>query len=398
MENGQVFEARKSDHITASMDPSVQSGGGGFERFSFVHEALPEIDFSEVSIASKLFVGAANLGVSGAIDVRSPFFISSMTAGHGGSLQLNEIFARAAEHHGWAMGVGSQRRELHDPESAREWAGVRKRAPRAILFGNIGLSQLIEVGPDKVLKLVDSLEASALIVHLNPLQEALQMEGTPNFRGGLNALEGLSGLMASRFKKPVIVKETGCGISATTAEKLFRVGVSVVDVAGRGGTHWGRIEGWRSRQKSGAGSGVKSPDQRRQENLADAAESFRNWGITTAEALEQVTKVAAIANGASGGSSGREGRRREVWASGGVRSGVDGAKALKLGATAVGFAQPILAAALLGEERLLQVMERFDYELKTVLFCSGAKDLESFVETAQMVSEEPLGVAKDWKG
>jgi len=356
MENGQVFEARKSDHITASMDPSVQSGGGGFDRFHFVHEALPEIDFSEVSIAAKLFSGAAS-----EVAVKSPFFISSMTAGHSGSLRLNEIFARAAERRGWAMGVGSQRRELHDAESTREWSNVRKVAPRAILFGNIGLSQLIEVGSDKVLKLVDSLEAAALIIHLNPLQEALQMEGTPNFRGGLNALEELSSLMASRFQKPVIVKETGCGISATTAEKLFRVGVAVVDVAGRGGTHWGRIEGWRSRQKSNAG-------------LADAAESLGNWGISTADSLEQVAKVATITG-------------REVWASGGIRSGLDGAKALKLGAKAVGFAQPILAAALAGEECLLQVMERFDYELKTVLFCTGTRDLESFVETAHLVSK-----------
>jgi isopentenyl-diphosphate Delta-isomerase len=361
MENGQVFEARKSDHITASMDPSVQSGGGGFDRFSFVHEALPEIDFREVSITAKLFSES-----NAAVAVKSPFFISSMTAGHSGSLKLNEIFARAAESRGWAMGVGSQRRELHDAESTREWSSVRKAAPRAILFGNIGLSQLIEVGSDKVLKLVDSLEAAALIIHLNPLQEALQMEGTPNFRGGLNALEELSSRMNSRFQKPVIVKETGCGISATTAEKLFRVGVSVVDVAGRGGTHWGRIEGWRSRQKANAGLANAG--------LADAAQSLGDWGISTAESLEQVAKVAAITG-------------REVWASGGIRSGLDGAKALKLGAKAVGFAQPILAAALSGEERLLQVMERFDYELKTVLFCTGTKDLESFVETAQLVSK-----------
>lgn len=366
MENGQVFESRKSDHITASMDPSVQSGGGGFDRYTFLHEALPDLDFSEVSIATKIFSGGP-----GEVVVQSPFFISSMTAGHRGSLKLNEIFAAAAESRGWAMGVGSQRRELYDRESSREWAQVRKQAPRAILFGNIGISQLIEVGPETVLRLVESLEASALIVHLNPLQEALQLEGTPQFRGGLAALEQLTSLMSSRFQRPVIVKETGCGISATTAEKLFRAGVKVVDVAGRGGTHWGRIEGWRSRQRSS----VVSPERARNQNLADAAESFQNWGILTADALEQVARVAAISPS----------QYREVWASGGIRSGVDGAKALKLGAKAIGLAQPILAAALDGEERLMQVMERFDYELKTALFCCGTKDLGSFVETAQLM-------------
>lgn len=361
----EVFESRKSDHIRASMDPSVQAGDSGFDNFDFVHEALPDLNFEEVSIQSQIF-----RGTKFATNLSSPFFISSMTAGHKGSLKLNEMLATAAQAKGWAMGVGSQRRELGDQTAQDEWRRVRKSAPNASLFGNIGVSQLIESGPAKVLTLIEALQAKAMIVHLNPLQEALQPEGTPQFRGGLQAIADLVKMAENEFSIPVIVKETGCGISALTASRLLNVGVRAIDVAGRGGTHWGRIEGLRAKDKL-ASPEMDLDSRGRLKTLREASESFRNWGLSTVDSLVQVAKVCETK--AAG---------REAWASGGIRSGVDGAKALRLGARALGLAQPILAGALESEESLHQVMDRFDFELKTVLFCCGLKDLTVFETNA----------------
>lgn len=330
------FETRKRDHIRVAMDPGVQSLGSGFDRYSFVHEALPDLDFDEIKFEY------------------SPFFVSSMTAGHDGSFSLNERLAKAAAAQGWAMGVGSQRRELFDESAALEWKRIRALVPDIEFFGNIGVSQLIHTELDVVRRLADSLEASAMIVHLNPLQEVLQAEGTPRFRGGLQAIERL----ARDLGIPVIVKETGCGISATTARRLVDAGVHVIDVAGRGGTHWGRIEGIR------AGSAAPV--------LERAAFTLRDWGLSTTESLEQVVRVC-------------EGTKTSVWASGGIRTGHDAAKALHLGASRVGVAQPLMAAALESEEAIHSVMKRFEYELKSILFCTGARDLKWFKERAVLL-------------
>lgn len=363
----EAFESRKSDHIHASMDPSVQAGGSGLDSFEFVHEALPDLNFDEVSIHSKIFQRTKF-----ETELKSPFFISSMTGGHKGSVKLNEMLASAAAHKGWAMGVGSQRRELGDKTAQDEWRLVRKSASGAVLYGNIGVSQLIESGPAKILELIEALEAKAMIIHLNALQEVLQPEGTPQFRGGLQAIAELVKMAETEFSLPIIVKETGCGISALTATKLFNVGVRAVDVAGRGGTHWGRIEGLRANNQLETSASASEPPKQtaktaRLRTLGRAAKSFENWGMLTSESVIQVAKVCqTMAVG------------HEVWASGGIRSGIDGAKALRLGAKAVGLAQPILAGALESETSLHQVMDHFDYELKTVLFCCGVKDLHEF--------------------
>lgn len=379
-ESIEQFESRKVGHIRVAMDPGVQSLGSGFDRFAFVHEALPEIDFDDVKISTEVFANTES-----AKKLESPFFISSMTAGHAGSLSLNEKLARAAEAKGWAMGVGSQRRELFDASAADEWMRIRKLCPTVTFFGNIGLSQLIHTDVAEVRKLVDSLHAAAMIVHLNPLQEALQAEGTPRFRGGLQAIENL----VLNLGCPVIVKETGCGISGTTADRLKSAGVHAIDVAGRGGTHWGRIEGVRAGE---TGNGVAAEGSRefskRAQILSQAAMTLGDWGISTVDSLNQVVRVAREAGGRDvvvGGSAGR----LEVWASGGIRSGLDGAKALALGASMIGVAQPLMAAVLKSDDELHHVMDRFDYELKTILFCTGTRDLTSFSERgASLLSDK----------
>jgi len=323
------FESRKGDHIRLSLsDRNEAVGESGLDRVQLLHEALPDLNFSQISLEVR------SLGAK----LKTPYLISSMTAGHVDSLNLNLTLAKAASARGWRMGVGSQRREIHDPQAVKEWKTIRKQAPHVQLLGNLGLAQLISSSLEDVERLVEGIEAHGMIIHLNALQECMQPEGTPNFKGGLKAIEKL----CARLKRvPVIVKETGCGFSRATLKRLRSTGVAAVDVSGLGGTHWGRIEGARA----------KSQDVRHQ-----AAQSFASWGISTVDSLVDAMEVKAD---------------YEVWASGGVRSGVDAAKLLAMGAGTVGFAKPLLEAAVRGDEALDHRMSVLEYELQTALFCLG---------------------------
>ena len=332
-ETTESFERRKKDHIALALDNVNEAiGGSGLDRIELIHEALPELDFDEISLKSQA------LGH----EVEKPLLISSMTAGHLGSLDINKRLAEAASSRGWLMGVGSQRRELFDNAALNEWKTVRKNAPKAMLLGNLGLSQLIETTTDKIKELIDGLEATAMIIHLNPLQECLQPEGTPRFKGGLKALERL----CREVNTPVVVKETGCGFSETVLRKLKDVGVRAVDISGYGGTHWGRIEGQRSSQ-----------DQ----ISSQAAQTFSQWGISTVESMQNAMNVQPT---------------YEVWASGGVRTGLDAARLIAMGAKCVGFAKPLLQAAIQSPEQLDKKMQLIEHELKIALFCTGSKNTE----------------------
>ncbi len=336
-ENPELFESRKADHIRLALEERMQAtGGSGLHSIELIHEAFPEIDFNEVQIEQRLFSDSPI----------SPLFISSMTAGHAGSVDLNLTMARVCEKRNWAMGVGSQRRQLTDSTADLEWSKIRKACPKVKFFGNIGVAQLIRTKVEDIRRLVDTLDATAMIVHTNPLQECMQPEGTPHFRGGLEALENL----AKTLGRPVIVKETGCGFSGATLKRLNGIGVGAVDVSGFGGTHWGRIEGGRS--KPGA-------------KLNAVAETFRDWGIGTVESLEAALAVRSD---------------YEVWASGGVRSGLDAAKLLAMGAKMVGLAKPIIEAALGGEEALDLRMGQLELELKIALFCTGSRNIAELQE------------------
>lgn len=324
------FESRKKDHLQFSLDDRNEAiGGSGLDQVQLTHCALPEMDFSEVSLESSA------LGLK----LQTPFLVSSMTAGHAASPYLNEKLAKACANHGWLMGVGSQRRELNDTTARNEWRSVRAAAPQAKLLANIGLTQLIHTSPDQVAGLVEALQGVALIVHLNPLQEVIQPEGTPQFKNGLAAIRTLSKILSV----PVVVKETGCGFSKSTFLQLRDAGVAAVDVGGFGGTHWGRIEGDRNREGS------------RNQKLA---QTFSNWGVSTVQSLMNADAVKADI---------------EVWASGGVRTGLDAAKCLALGARVVGFAKPILKAALESEAALDEYMSLVELELRTALFCTGMR-------------------------
>lgn len=320
------FESRKVDHIRLAMDERTQAQGlAGLDRIELIHEALPDLDFSEVKI------DWTSLGH----EIATPFLVSSMTAGHAGAVDLNIRLAQACARRDWRMGVGSQRRELTDGEASREWVALRKAAGQVKLLGNLGIAQAIRSDVQQIQRLVDDLEAQAMIIHLNPLQECIQLEGTPEFKGGFKALKRL----VKALSVPVIVKETGCGMSAKTIKRLEDTGVAAIDVSGLGGTHWGRIEGFRNASRQ------------------ELATTFADWGISTVDSVWNARQVKG---------------EFEIWASGGLRTGLDAAKLLAMGATTVGFAQPILAAALKGEEALDAEMDRLELELKVAMFCTGS--------------------------
>ncbi len=332
------FEQRKGDHIRLALSSQSQTEHlSGLNQIKLRHEAFPEINFSEVDIACEAFGRKLN----------APFFVSSMTAGHAHSEKLNRLLAKACSEKAWMMGVGSQRRELFDENAGAEWVQIRAEFPDLCLLGNIGLAQLIKTPIEKIQKLVDSLEAQALIVHTNPLQEALQPEGTPEFKHGLNALKNSLQFLSV----PVIIKETGCGFSKETIEKLSQIGVQFIDLSGLGGTHWGRIEGARSEPNA---------------KLNLAAQVFADWGISTVDSLLNAQAVLE-----------KPGHQFQIWASGGVRSGLDAAKFIAMGAHKIGIAKPILEAALQSEQDLIRVMSQFEFELKLAMFCCGTVNLKS---------------------
>ncbi|MCX7118205.1 MAG: type 2 isopentenyl-diphosphate Delta-isomerase [Legionellales bacterium] len=326
------FEQRKRDHIELALMPSNQADElNTFDKLSFVHEALPDMNFDEISI------GSERLGCV----VSKPFMVGSMTAGHRHAGIINRHLLKACAESGWAMGVGSQRRELTDPKAADEWHPLRRDNPSVSLFSNLGIAQLMSTPMVQIQRLTDVIQAEALIIHCNPLQECIQPEGTPTFKGCWQALESL----VKALPLPVVVKETGCGFSRQTLARLNEIGVAAVDVSGSGGTHWGRIEGHRAVDDS----------LRHQASI-----TFQNWGVDTVQSVRNAREIVPDF---------------EIWGSGGVRHGLDAAKLFALGASTVAFAKPMLEAALTSAQDVLTVMAVIEYELKVAMFCTGSRVL-----------------------
>lgn len=338
-DNSKTFEKRKQDHIDLALMSSNQaSESNSLDHFHLTHEALPDLDFTEIDITSQRFNQP----------VQTPFLVSSMTAGHEQAALINYNLLAACEQMGWAMGVGSQRRELFDEQARLVWQPLRKEFPHVQLFGNLGVAQLVTTSQRQIHLLIESLQADGLIIHCNPLQEAIQPEGTPHYRGCWHALDQL----VSYSPVPIIVKETGCGFSTTTLERLNTIGVSAVDVSGLGGTHWGRIEGHRAR-----GDKVRF----------HAAETFKHWGINTLQSIENARNIFPSF---------------EIWGSGGVRHGLDAAKLLTVGASTIGFAKRLLEPALKSVDEVCHIMNTIHYELKIAMFCTGSRLIEELKEKA----------------
>jgi len=338
---------RKADHIRINLDEDVDFHQltAGFEGYRFVHQALPELDMGEVETGVTLFGKR----------LAAPILVSSMTGGTERAELINQRLAEAVQERRVALGVGSQRAALEDPTAAASFV-VRRYAPDALIFANLGAVQLnYGYGVDECHRAVEMVEADALILHLNPLQEILQPEGDTNWRGVLAGIEAV----CRQLKSPVIAKEVGWGISAEMARRLIDAGVSAIDVAGAGGTSWSEVEKHRA------------PTER----LRRLAGAFREWGIPTAESLGQVVAVRdALAPGLP------------VFASGGIRTGQEIAKAVALGADLVGLAGPFLKRVMESRQAVVDEIEILEAEMRIAMFASGAADLNGLRRPGVLVS------------
>jgi isopentenyl-diphosphate delta-isomerase len=342
--NGPGTAVRKSDHIRINLQADVAAKGvsSGFEEYRFLHQALPEIDLDRVDPSAEVF----------GRHLAAPLLISSMTGGTEEARRINQRLATVAQAAGLAMGLGSGRVLLERPEVRRTF-DVRPLAPDVLLLANLGAVQLNRgVTVDACRRLVAALRADALALHLNPLQEALQPEGEGCFGGLLGHIERL----CERLEVPVVVKEVGWGIAPDTVRRLLDAGVAAIDVAGAGGTSWSEVERHR----------IADPVRAR------VAAAFAGWGIPTAEALRLARQTAAGA---------------PVFASGGVRDGIDIAKAVALGADLVGVAGPFLRAAAEGERAAADLASELIEVLRVTMFCVGAPTIADLRGTPRLLRQ-----------
>jgi isopentenyl-diphosphate delta-isomerase len=340
------ISSRKQEHVelTIGRDVSFRSKTPGFERWEFQHNALPELNFSEVDPSAK-FLGK-NLAL--------PFLISSMTGGYEDATRINRQLAEVCAEKQLAMGVGSQRQALQDKKFHRSFSVVREVAPDIPIFGNIGaaeVAKLTDVSP--VLKLAELIRADGFAVHLNPLQELLQPEGNPEFRGVLKGIE----MLVKELPIPVIVKEIGAGISLSVAKKLIDAGVKIIDVAGAGGTSWAGVEILRRSKKKKNSSHTAGRAER-------SGDSFWDWGISTVDALRQVCSLKT------------QNPSLTVIASGGISSGLDVAKSIAFGADLAGAARLMLRELEAGgRTALLTKISAWELELRGAMFLTGSRTI-----------------------
>ena len=327
------IDRRKADHIKINLEQDVRSGlTSGLEHYQLLHQGLPELDLETVDTRLSLFGKELN----------APILISSMTGGTGPAKTINRALAQAAQAQGIALGVGSQRLALDDPALADTFSIARKMAPGILLFANLGAVQLnYGYGLDHCRRALDMLQADALILHLNPLQEAVQEGGNTNFAGLAKKIEQI----CARLGAPVIVKEVGWGISERAARLLADCGVAAIDVAGAGGTSWSQVEMHRA------------PD----ELTRQLAASFVDWGIPTADSLLNVRKAAPA---------------MKVFASGGLKDGLDIAKCLALGASLGGMAGQFLKAAAAGTDQVVELIKLTRRQIQVAMFAAGVSGIE----------------------
>ena len=318
---------RKAEHIDLALEDGMQLHASYFDDFFFDHLAVPEIDYADIDPAVE-FLGR---------QLRAPLLISCMTGGTEQASRINRHLAVAAEATGIALGLGSQRKALEDPAQAATFK-VRDLAPTIPLLANLGAVQLnYGFGIDECRQAVEMIDADALVLHLNPLQEALQPEGQCNFSNLVPRMAEI----AAQLEVPVIVKEIGCGLSAEAGRVLRGAGLKILDSAGLGGTSWARIEAKRA-------------------NDVDLGELFADWGVPTPRSIRALRSLGDVT----------------IIASGGVRNGIDVAKAIALGGDIVGLAQPFLAAANESAERAIEKANRLIKELTIAMFCTGARSIK----------------------
>jgi isopentenyl-diphosphate delta-isomerase len=338
--------SRKADHIRINLDENVQFPRltTGLENYSFVHQALPELNLADIQTSTTFFDKPLS----------APILISSMTGGTAEAQRINRNLAIAAQEANIAMGLGSQRAAIEDSALVSTFY-VRDVAPDILLFANVGAVQLnYGYGIDQCRQAVETAEADALILHLNVLQEAVQPEGDVDFSGLFSKVEQICTLL----DVPVIAKEVGWGISEQMARQLADAGVSALDVAGAGGTSWSEVEYHRA------------PDAFH----AQVAACFADWGIPTAYSVIYAKRAAPSL---------------PVIASGGLRNGIDIAKSIALGADLAGLAGPFLKAAVESPEDVLSVIKLLTRQFKIAMLCAGAGNIDTLANTPLTLSKQP---------
>lgn len=329
---------RKTEHIRLCLDENVEGVNKttGLEGISFIHNALPEIDFADIQLETH-FLNKA---------IQAPFLVSSMTGGSELASRINRNLGLAAEAKKWAIGLGSTR-ALLESDAHEESFLIRKHAPTVPLIANLGAVQLnYGYGAEECQRIVDKTEADSLVLHLNSLQEIIQDGGDLNFKNLLSKIE----MVCKSLNVPVGVKEVGFGIDGSAAERLYHAGVSYIDVAGAGGTSWSQVEKLRS----------KDPLRKA------AAEAFNNWGIPTKDCIVSVrSQLSAV----------------PIVASGGMKTGLDAAKAITLGADVIGYARQLLESATKTAEKVVETMDQIELELKMAMFGIGVRTIKELQNT-----------------
>ena len=346
---------RKFEHIEHCLKRNVQAHvSNGFEDVHFVHMSLPEIDKDEIDLSVE-FLGRR---------FDYPIFIAGMTGGTKGSQlagRINKTLAKAAQELNIPMGVGSQRAMIRKPETWESYY-VRDVAPDVFLVGNLGAPQFSETIPERygieeALKAVETIQADALAIHMNPLQESVQPEGDTQYRGVLKALAELK----AEFPYPIIAKETGAGVSKEVAIRLESIGIDAIDVGGLGGTSWSAVEYYRAKDEIGR----------------DLALRFWDWGIKTAISVAEVRYATEL----------------PIIATGGMRDGITMAKALAMGATFAGVALPLLKPAVKGDvEGVIKILRRYIEEIRNAMFLVGAKNVEELRKVPLVIT----GFTREW--
>lgn len=320
-----ITKSRKDDHIRICLEKDVEfRKSNGFEHVELEHKALPEISRDELDLSTKFFGKKFN----------HPIFIEAITGGTKAGERINKNLAKAAEALGIGMGVGSQRAMLEDAKLARTYF-VRDVAPKIFLLGNIGAAQVRDYDVEKIMSLVASIKADGLAVHLNVAQELAQKEGDKSWKGIFNEIR----FLCKKAKFPVIVKETGCGISGKLSKELVQAGVKAIDIAGAGGTSWVKVDGHRTKED---------------------VSHIEEWGIPTAEALRDVAKSVKV----------------PIIASGGIRTGVEVAKAIAMGADLAGMALPLLRPATESWDSVKKHLEKIISQLEDAMFLVGARNVK----------------------
>jgi isopentenyl-diphosphate delta-isomerase len=341
----QKTEKRKAEHIRICLEQKAQAkkATSGFEDIHLIHRALPEINRQEINL-STIFLGKT---------LKAPLIVGAMTGGTEQAVQINAAIAEAVEKLGLGMGLGSQRAAVEDKKLIETYAVARKKAPNAFLIANIGGVQLVHgYGIKEVKKIVEMIDADAVAIHLNALQEAVQPEGQTNFKGILGQIAKVAG----ELDCPVIVKETGAGICAEDAKAIQAAGVRAIDIGGVGGTSFAAVEYFRAKTSLG--------------------EAFWDWGIPTAISLVEAAQTVKL----------------PLIASGGVRSGTDVAKALALGANLASVSQPVLEAAVKGIKETENLLSCLIDDLRNVMFLVGSKTTEDLSKVPLMIG----GKTAEW--